>query len=297
MDLERISALVGFQEHGNISKAAASLGVSKKTLRSRLAALERVIGAPLLRRSGRSLVLTPAGVELAQGGRGLLREAEAALEWVANQGEELAGSFRVAIPLGLPPALLVMVLGHGHARFPKLRSKIYPVARPLALLPDEADIALTFEPRPEEGPWLSARLAEGVEGLFASKDYLAREGIPERVEDLHDHRLFSWMPPGRTPEVWPLRDGGSFIASLSHCSPDMGLIRHCVLAGLGIGRFPTGEIPNPELPPGALVPVLPELVRQRVEIRAVLPDTPRMRRPFLTFFGNLREGVKALPNG
>jgi DNA-binding transcriptional LysR family regulator len=297
MNLEQIRALIGFDEHSNLPKAAASLGLSKKTLRGRLTALEREVGVALLRREGRSLVLTAAGAELARGGRGLLREADAAIEWVANQSEELSGSFRVAIPIGLPPPLLVMVLRHGHMRFPKLRSQVFPVARPLALLPDEADIALTFEPRPEEGPWLSARLVQATEGLFASPDYLAREGTPERVDDLQGHSLFSWTPPTGGPEAWPRSDGGTFIAPLSHCSPDVGLIRQCALAGLGIARFPTGAIPNPETPAGALVPVLPEIFCRRLDVRAVIPDTPRMRRPFLTFFGNVREGVKALPNG
>ena len=284
MNLDRLQALVCFQTHGSLLEAAASLGVSQGTLRGRLAALEDEVGMPLIHRTGRLLTLAPAGVELARGGRDLIREAEDAIERVTSKTQELIGSFRVAIPVGLPPSLLTMVLRYGHERHPKLRSQIYPVARPLSLLPDEADIALTFEPRPTKGPWLSARLARATEGLFASPDYLARRGTPELLEDLHRHDLFSWTPPGHAPEQWPLRTKGSFVASLSHCSPDMGLIRRCALDGLGIARLPRGEIPDPDSPSGSLVPVLVELVGRALELRVVMPDSPRMRRPFRTFF-------------
>lgn len=297
MNLDRIRALVCFHAHGSLPQAASSLGVSQRTLRGRLAALEDEVGVPLFRRAGRLLAVTPAGRELARGGRDLLREADAAIERVVTKTEQLVGSFRVAIPVGLPPSLLVMVLRYGHTRHPRIRSQIHPVARPLSLLPDEADIALTFEPRPTAGPWLSARLLQVREGLFASPDYLAREGTPRRQEDLHHHSLFSWTPPGSPPEEWPMSDGRSLVVHLSHCSPDLALIRQCAIAGLGIARFPRGEIPDPDTASGSLVPVLPELVGRMLAVRAVMPDTPRMRRPFLAFFGNIREGVKALADG
>lgn len=297
MNLERLRALVSFQTHGTLSQAASSLGLSQRTIRSLLAALEQEVGVPLLHQVGRSLTLTTAGLELARGGRELIREAEAAIERVASRADELIGSFRVAIPIGLPPPLLVMVLRFGHTRYPKLRSQIFPVAQPLARLPDRADIAMTFEPRPADGPWLSAQLAMANEGLFAAPDYLARVGTPRQVTDLQQHDLFSWIPPKSPPEKWPLVAGGTFDVELSHCSPDIGLIRECALAGLGIARFPTGELPYPGTVPGSLVPVLPELVGRSLPVRAVMPDTPRMRRPFLDFFGNIRKGVRALADG
>ncbi len=296
MNLERVRALVCFHAHGNLPKAAASLGVSQRTLRGRLAALEEELGAPLVERAGRLLTLTARGVALARGGRELIREADAAIERVVSGAEQLVGSFRVAIPVGLPPAILVMVLRYGHTRYPKLRSQIFPVSRPLSLLPDDADIALTLAPRPTTGPWLSARLAQIDEGLFASPDYLARAGSPQSLEELEDHDLFSWTPPEQPADEWPLRAGGSFLVNLSHSSPDMGLIRQCAADGLGIARFPRGEIPNPNAT-GTLVPVLPELVQREVSVRAVMPDTPRMRRTFLAFFGNVREGVRGLADG
>ncbi|MCA9683204.1 MAG: LysR family transcriptional regulator, partial [Myxococcales bacterium] len=297
MNLDQIRALVSLQVHGSLPRAAASLRVSQGTLRGRIKALEDEVGVALLGRAGRSLTLTPAGLELARGGRDLIDEAAAAIERVATGTQELIGSYRVAVPVGLPPAIMVMVLSYGHVRHPKLRSRVFPVARPLALLPDEADIAVTFEPRPTEGAWLSARIMEVKEGLFASPRYLAREGTPRSLEELERHRLFSWMPPGQVAEEWVLRAGGTAVVSLSHGSPDVGLIRQCALAGLGIARFPMGEIPDPDTPAGSLVPVLPELVGRTLPVQVVMPDSPRMRRPFLAFFDNLRAGVRGLADG
>ncbi|MCA9715825.1 MAG: LysR family transcriptional regulator [Myxococcales bacterium] len=296
MNLERIRALVGFHAHGNLPRAAAALGVSARTLRGRLAALEDEVGVALFHREGRLLTLTAHAIELARGGRELLRSADAAIERVVSKTEEIIGDFRVAIPVGLPPPILVMIMRFGLTRYPRLRSQVFPVARPLSLLPDEADIAMTFARRPADGPWLSAQLMQTREGLYASPEYLAREGAPRSLEELHRHDLFSWIPPDQPADEWPLRDGGALVVQLAHSSPDMGLIRQCGIAGLGIVRFPRGEFPDP-LVPDTLVPVLPELVRREVPVRAVMPDTPRMRRSFLAFFGNVREGVKGLGDG
>ena len=74
-------------------------------------------------------------------------------------------------------------------------------------------------------------------------------------------------------------------------------MRHCALAGLGIVRLPTGLVPMPGNTLGALTAVLPASIGRPLALRAVMPDTPRMRRPFRAFFGNIREGVEGLADG
>ncbi len=62
------SLLADFQliaTHGGIGKASRASGRPKASLSRRLAELEEALGIRLIERGGRSLVLTPAGVELA----------------------------------------------------------------------------------------------------------------------------------------------------------------------------------------------------------------------------------------
>ena len=61
-----------------------------------------------------------------------------------------------------------------------------------------------------------------------------------------------------------------------------------IVFGIGVGASINGP---------TFSAMLPELVGRTLPLQAVMPDTPRMRRPFLAFFGNIREGVRALGDG
>jgi DNA-binding transcriptional LysR family regulator len=64
LDLRQIQALVALFEHGSYPKAATSIGVPVATLRTRVHALERRMGQKIVRRNGRGVELTGAGLEV-----------------------------------------------------------------------------------------------------------------------------------------------------------------------------------------------------------------------------------------
>ncbi|MEY4546690.1 MAG: hypothetical protein RL685_2885 [Pseudomonadota bacterium] len=61
MDLVLLRSLVAVAEHGAITEAAAALGVSQSALSRRIDQLEEALGAQLLERAGRGVVLTAIG--------------------------------------------------------------------------------------------------------------------------------------------------------------------------------------------------------------------------------------------
>ena len=288
MDLERLKTLVALAEEGSMAAAARTLGVGQNTLRKRISELEAEVGVALVERAGRRLVSTRAGAVLVRGGRELLARSRSLIDRVQSDSTGVVGEYRVAIPIGMPLQVNAMAIAGHRAQFPGLRLRVLPVARPIELLPHEADIAVTFEPRPDDGPWLSAVVRRMPELVLASRPYLERHGTPRSVDELGEHVLMSWSPPGEDPAEWPLRAGGHVTVRTALTSADILMLRRCMLSGMGLARLPDGGLPDIGVPAGTVVPVLPETLGRELAVRVVVPDAPQMRGLFRHYLAFIR---------
>jgi DNA-binding transcriptional LysR family regulator len=96
----QVRALIGVEEAGSFTLAARRLGVAQPSLHRSVRELERVLGASLFERSGRGVVSTAHGAELARGFRIALREIEQAAEEIRTAQGSLAARLAVgATPL------------------------------------------------------------------------------------------------------------------------------------------------------------------------------------------------------
>lgn len=281
MDLEEFRAFIAVVETGSFLAAATNLNLARATLRRRVDALEARAGVPLLERSARGVVVTEAGSLLASRGRHVLQEASALVASVREIGREPVGVLRCGLPVGLPPHALVPVFGLIHATYPRLAVHLRHIDDPLTDAIDDLDMLLHFGSVSPPGNWLAYELTRMREWLLASADYLARRGTPRTLDDLAGHDLLAWTPPGEDGRLLPVRGGEALEVDPILLSPDVHTLRQCVLAGLGIGFIPDGMIPDPGVEPGALVPVLPDLVgRDRplhLLVPAALAGLPKLR--------------------
>ena len=93
----------------SLSRAAAELGVPRATISRRLARLEARLGARLLRRTTRSLVLTDAGEALYRHARIVLDAVSQAEASVRRTDEAVRGELRVSVPPMMQPAFLALL--------------------------------------------------------------------------------------------------------------------------------------------------------------------------------------------
>jgi DNA-binding transcriptional LysR family regulator len=281
MDLEELRAFLHVAESGSFLAAADALQVSRTTLRRRVGSLEARAGVALLESTQQGIVLTDAGRVLASRGRALQEEMGALLASIREVGEEPSGTLRVSLPVGLPPQLLASTFGALRATYPRLRVEITFSNDPITESPLGVDMAVHFGETTPRGKWLSYVVMRLPERLVAGKDYLARRGTPRSVDDLAQHELFAWQAPGEDARTWPLRRGGTFTVEPTLLSSDIHVVRHCCLAGLGIGLVPDAMLPDPGFLDDTLVPVLPDIVGReraiRVTVPAVLGDLPKIR--------------------
>jgi acetyl esterase/lipase len=90
IELRHLRAFVAVAEELNFGRAAARLHLSQPALSRQIQALERLVGCRLLRRSTRSVELTPAGGALLERARRLLADVDAAVSATQSAGGELA---------------------------------------------------------------------------------------------------------------------------------------------------------------------------------------------------------------
>lgn len=281
MDLEELRAFLHVVESGSFLAAADKLQVSRTTLRRRVDSLVARAGVPLLESTQQGVVLTDAGRVLARRGRLLDEEADALLASIREVGQEPAGVLRVSLPVGLPPLLLASIFAALRAAHPRLHVESRFSEDPITESLVGIDMAVHFSDTMPKGKWLSYVVLRMQEQLVAGKEYLARRGTPGSIDDLAQHELFAWQPPGADARAWPLRRGGTVAVAPTLLSSDIHLVRHCCLAGLGIGFLPDALLPDPGFPEGSLVPVLPDLVGRvralRVTVPTALSDLPKIK--------------------
>ncbi|MER6948906.1 LysR family transcriptional regulator [Nonomuraea sp. NPDC000554] len=95
MELRLLTYVVTIAEEGSISGAARRLHLTQPTLSRQLRELERQVGAELFARNGRGLTPTPAGQVLVRRARGVLAEAQAALDDARLAGQGLSGQLTI----------------------------------------------------------------------------------------------------------------------------------------------------------------------------------------------------------
>jgi DNA-binding transcriptional LysR family regulator len=178
---------------GQILGAARRLELNHATVSRRVAALESAVGARLFRRLTTGSELTPAGERFLELAERVEADMIAARAAVAGESEEATGTVRIGAPDGFGVAFLAPRLGQLSALHPQLKIQLVPVPRTFSLSRREADIAITVE-RPAEGRLVAHKLVDYTLGLFASRAYADRHGLPRDAAELGRHRLIGYVP-------------------------------------------------------------------------------------------------------
>jgi LysR family transcriptional regulator, transcriptional activator of the cysJI operon len=102
--------LAAVAEHGSFTRAAEALGVSQPSVSQQVRELERTAGLPIVQHTGRSLVLTPVGKELAEIGRRITVDRALAERIARRHCEGTEGELMVGASLTTGAHLLPRVL-------------------------------------------------------------------------------------------------------------------------------------------------------------------------------------------
>ncbi len=169
---------------GSMAEAARRLDLTAPALAARLKALEEELGTALVRRSGRALKATAAGLNILDSARAMLRH-ERDLRALANENVQLGqlrlGTFVSALTTVLPPVLRSM-----YARRPNLSVSVVSNASTelcRMVASGELDAAVVIEPQfaiPKTCEWRA--LMEEPLVVVAPKSWVKGRGAHELLQ-------------------------------------------------------------------------------------------------------------------
>jgi DNA-binding transcriptional LysR family regulator len=240
LNLDCVSAFIAIADTGSFTDAARRLALSKSVVSERMKDLEQSLGAKLVHRTTRCVVLTADGATFYERAKRLVREAELAASELADRRGSVAGLLRISAPvsfgcLHLGPALFGFI-----ARYPEVELTLDLEDRFIDVLDEGYDVIVRHGPVNGERVIVkpvgtSARL------LVASPSYLKRRGKPVSLEDLKQHKGIMYSHRGGAD--WRFRTARSrFTAVHPHVVVRVNnglMMREAALRGLGIALLPT----------------------------------------------------------
>jgi DNA-binding transcriptional LysR family regulator len=255
---------------GSFSAAARENGLSQSQASRAIAELESDLGARLLSRTTRAVVLTEAGADFLARIEPILAaldEAEASV----REGDEFRGVLRMSTPTSFGIRTIIPRLSAFVARHPALRVELQLEDRRQDLVRDAVDVAIRLGRLPDSTA--TARLiAEIPRVIVASPDYLSLHGVPAHPDDLAQHRIVGGTASA-VPAAWRFeRDGDEVAVTLEpHFSTNdnEGAIAAAV-AGLGVTST-SGWSCRRELEDGALVRLLGGWNQAGIPVHAYFP--------------------------
>lgn len=219
--LTEMDAFVNVVDQGGFTGASDRLGISKSAVSKHVTALESRLGARLLNRTTRRVSPTEIGLIYYDRARRVLVEATEADETVTALQSTPRGLLRISAPASFGHLQLAPAVADFLAEFPEVQVDMDLSDNIVDLVAGGFDLALRIG-QLQDSSLRVRKIAQTQPILFASPEYLARNGTPQRIEDLNDHALLhysllasgnSWRLRTRSGQDRQLRIGGRLTAN------------------------------------------------------------------------------------
>lgn len=188
--LDRLRLFVAVADKASFVEAARSLGVSPTAASRAVAALEDGLGVVLLRRTTRSVTLTPEGVGYLERARRALDELDDAARFLRGARAEPGGLLIVTAPVVFGRLHILPIVTKLLAAHPGLAARLTLTDRVVRIVEEGIDVAVRIADLADSALH-AVRVAEVRRTLVASPGYLAARGEPRSPEDLMDHDLIA----------------------------------------------------------------------------------------------------------
>jgi DNA-binding transcriptional LysR family regulator len=259
-------------EAGGFASAADRMGLSTSAVSRHVAQLEAHLNVRLLNRTTRRMSPTDEGFAYFERCTQLLADLDETESSVSGEARRPRGRLRLTAPIALATLRLAPAFAAFSQAYPEITLDIV-LSDSLADFAEEGlDLAIRVG-RVGSDNLVARRIGETSLLAAASPDYLARAGVPRRLEDLGQHTCFTyayssignqWQFEDKNGESVSVRIGGPVNANNAMFLAEMAAV------GGGIVYGPC-FILEPLIERGLLVRLLPELGVCRLPIHAVYP--------------------------
>ncbi|WP_030543563.1 LysR family transcriptional regulator [Streptomyces albus] len=287
LDVRRLHLLRELDRRGTIAAVAEALTFTASAVSQQLSVLEREAGVPLLERSGRRVVLTPAGRTLVAHADAVLERLELAVSELAGAREGIRGPLRIGTFPSGGPAIVPAALAELARRHPALEPMVQEIDSARVsdgLRAGELDVALVHD---YDFVPASPDTTVGQVPLLEEPMYLATGGATDGATDsapaagsaARGGTLAELLGPWAASPWITARDGTTGHAMAVRACQAAGFqprIRHQVndfrtvlaLAAIGQGAGFVPEMATAHAPEDVVLTRLPLFRRSKVAFRA-----------------------------
>jgi DNA-binding transcriptional LysR family regulator len=274
MDWDKLRVFHAVAEAGSFTHAGETLNLSQSAVSRQISALEEALAVPLFHRHARGLILTEQGETLNRTVREVFAKLAMTETLLTESKEKPTGRLKVTTTVAFGSTWLAPRLKDFLDHYPEITLSVVLDDAELDLAMREADVAIRMHP-PRQPDLVQRHLLTISWIVFASKEYVAAAGSPQKIEDLADHKLIiygDYRPP--VPDINWLADAAKRSGVTRKPALEMnsifGMLR-AVRSGLGIAALPDYMVEET----AGLVRVLPELKAPKVDAYFVYPEELR----------------------
>ncbi|MBK0399693.1 LysR family transcriptional regulator [Limibaculum sp. M0105] len=280
MDWDKLRVFHAVADAGSLTHAGEQLHLSQSAISRQIRGLEDQLQVTLFHRHARGLLLTEQGEILYEATSAIAKRLMVAGARLRDSKDEVHGDLRVTTTAGFGTLWLAPRMARLFDAHPNLSVDLILTEALLDLPMREADVAIRLS-SPSQADLIRRPLMEVTMRLYASQDYLAREGTPTDSRELEQHRLITYSPDAPQPhEAAEWLKSHTSPARNSHLRINsyFGVLKAAV-NGLGVAALPdyiTRDYPD-------LVNVLPDEISPPIHVYFVYPEELRRSQRILAF--------------
>ncbi|MBJ7534360.1 LysR family transcriptional regulator [Rhodomicrobium vannielii ATCC 17100] len=242
MDWDKLRIFHAAAEAGSFTHAGETLAISQSAVSRHIASLERDLNVPLFHRHARGLVLTEQGELLYRTAQEVFSKLATTQILLADSRGKPNGQLKVTTTMALGTGWLTPRLNEFMKLYPDIQLQLILDDETLNLTMREADVAIWFGP-PSQQDFVRRKLFTAHFHVYASVDYVKRNGRPRNLEDLDRHRILTYggVLPSPFKEMNWLETAGRDGRDLRDPSVRINsllALREAVLQGVGIAVLP-----------------------------------------------------------
>jgi LysR family transcriptional regulator, regulator for bpeEF and oprC len=205
-----------------------------------LSFLEDQVGSVLLKKGRRRLTTTDIGQAILDHCERIAAEVEGAGLRASALQTALQGTLRVSMPVDLGVAWLSRAIAAFAQAHPNIHLDIDASSRWVDVSEERYDVAIQLGRIRQSQQLAVRRLARITRGVYASPDYLARRGVPKRIEDFAQYDCIV-TEHQRSEGAWTFRSasGAKIIDVAGRVTVNnIAVARELAVGGVGLSMLP-----------------------------------------------------------
>jgi len=273
MDWDKLKIFHTVAEASSFTKASTILNLSQSAISRQIQSLENELKIKLFERHARGLVLTDNGEYLFKTAHEVISKLKDVEATLSSEKDKLNGKLTVTTVVSFGTTWLTPRIQEFMTLNPDIEIELIFDDSELDLSTRQADIGIWMR-RPKQLNYIQKKFVNFNYHLYASNNYLEKNGYPKTVKDLNKHKFISYGRGAPSPVFnpdWALKIGmpdGKKRKPTMKVNSVYGFLL-AVQSGVGIAALPdyiTFNVPN-------ITKVLPSETGTPTETHFVYPES------------------------